>query len=54
MIKESNSDVVVYVAGSPGDKETAWTAAGVDGFVNIRVNNYELNRMLLESLGASL
>jgi len=53
-IKETDSGVVVYVAGAPGESEEAWKAAGVDGFVNIRVNNYELNRKLLESLGAKL
>ena len=53
-IKDSCGEVAVYVAGAPGDNEAAWKAAGVDGFVNIRVNNYELNRQLLESLGASL
>ena len=53
-IKNNCGEVAVYVAGAPGDNETAWKAAGVDGFVNIRVNNYELNRQLLESLGASL
>ncbi len=53
-IKDNCGEVAVYVAGAPGGNEAAWKAAGVDGFVNIRVNNYELNRQLLESLGASL
>jgi methylmalonyl-CoA mutase len=53
-IKEVDPGIVVYVAGAPGENEETWKAAGVDGFVNIRVNNYELNRKLLESLGAEL
>lgn len=42
----------VMVAGAPGDHEAAWRAAGVDDFVHVRVNNYQFNRKLLESLGA--
>lgn len=53
-IKAQYPEVALYVAGAPGEHETAWNAAGVDGYVHIRVNNYELNRQLLESLGASL
>jgi len=54
MIKDALSGITLFVAGAPGDNEGAWMAAGVDGFVHIRVNNYELNRQLLESLGATV
>ena len=53
-IKAANSEVTIYVAGAPGDNEAVWTDAGVHGFVNIRVNNYELNRELLKLLGAEI
>jgi methylmalonyl-CoA mutase len=53
-IKEANAGVKVLVAGAPGDNEEEWRAAGVDDFVNIRVNNYQFNRSLLESMGAAL
>lgn len=53
-IRESCNPVSVYVAGVPGEHEAAWRSAGVDGFVNVRINSYEFNRQLLESLGASL
>jgi methylmalonyl-CoA mutase len=41
----------VLVAGSPGEHEAAWRAAGVDGFVNVRVDNHELLKGLLHGLG---
>ena len=48
------ANVTVLVAGAPGENEVAWRDAGVDDFVNVRVNNYEFNRGLLESMGAAL
>jgi methylmalonyl-CoA mutase len=53
-IREADASVKVLVAGAPGENEEAWRDAGVDDFVNIRVNNYQFNRSLLESLGAAL
>jgi methylmalonyl-CoA mutase len=53
-LKEAGSGVTVLVAGAPGDNEAAWRKAGVDDFVNVRVNNYQFNRALLEGMGASL
>jgi len=50
-VKAAKPDVVLLVAGVPGDNETAWRAAGVDDFVNVRSNNYELNRILLAKAG---
>ena len=49
--KAAKSDVTLLVAGAPGENESAWRAAGVDDFVNVRSNNYELNRSLLTNLG---
>ncbi|NDV62822.1 methylmalonyl-CoA mutase [Puniceicoccales bacterium CK1056] len=53
-ISELDAGIKILVAGAPGDNEEKWRAAGVDDFVNIRVNNYSFNRALLESMGASL
>src|SRR5690606_39016976 len=41
----------VLLAGAPGDKEQEYRDAGVDDFVNVRVNTYEMNRKLLETIG---
>ncbi len=41
----------VLVAGAPGETEAAWRAAGVDDFVNVRVNNYQMLNNLLKKLG---
>ncbi len=43
----------LIVAGAPGDNEAQWKAAGIDDFVHVRVNNYEMNRQLLTKLGVS-
>ena len=50
-IKAAKPGVKLLVAGAPGDHEAAWRAAGVDDFVNVRSNNYELNRQLLQQAG---
>ena len=50
-VKAARADVVLLVAGAPGDSEAAWRAAGVDDFVNVRSNNYELNEQLLKKAG---
>ena len=44
-------DLTLLVAGAPGDHDAAWRAAGVDEFVNVRSNNYELNHQLLKGAG---
>ena len=49
--KAARPDVTLLVAGAPGDNEAAWRAAGVDDFVNVRSNNYELNEQLLKIAG---
>jgi methylmalonyl-CoA mutase len=50
-IKAARPEVTLLVAGAPGDNEAAWRAAGVDDFVNVRANNYELNQQLLKGAG---
>ncbi|MEO5713346.1 MAG: methylmalonyl-CoA mutase family protein [Luteolibacter sp.] len=50
-VKAAKPDTILLVAGAPGENEAAWRAAGVDDFVNIRSNNYELNQQLLKGAG---
>ena len=50
-VKAARPGVTLLVAGAPGDNESAWRAAGVDDFVNVRSNNYELNLHLLKIAG---
>lgn len=50
-VKAAKPGITLLVAGAPGDNETAWRAAGVDDFVNVRSNNYELNEQLLKKAG---
>lgn len=47
-IKTALPGTYVVVAGNPGEHEAAWREAGVDDFVHVRVNHYEMNRTLLE------
>ena len=50
-MKAAKPGVTLLVAGAPGENEAAWLAAGVDDFVNVRSNNYELNEQLLKVAG---
>jgi methylmalonyl-CoA mutase len=50
-VKAAKPGITLLVAGAPGDQEAAWRAAGVDDFVNVRSNNYELNAQLLKTAG---
>jgi methylmalonyl-CoA mutase len=50
-VKAARPEVNLLVAGAPGENEAAWRAAGVDDFVNVRSNNYELNEQLLKMAG---
>ncbi|MCP5537559.1 MAG: methylmalonyl-CoA mutase small subunit [Akkermansiaceae bacterium] len=50
-VKAAKPGVTLLVAGAPGDNEAAWREAGVDDFVNVRVNNYEMNQQLLKGAG---
>ncbi len=49
--KDAKPEITLLVAGAPGENEAAWRAAGVDDFVNVRSNNYELNEQLLKIAG---
>lgn len=49
--KSAKPGITLIVAGAPGDNEAAWRAAGVDEFVNVRSNNFELNEHLLKKAG---
>jgi len=51
-IKAARPEVYLLVAGAPGDNEAAWREAGVDDFVNVRVNNFEMLQKLLTKIGA--
>jgi methylmalonyl-CoA mutase len=50
-VKEVKPDVTLLVAGAPGENEKVWRDAGVDDFVHVRVNNYEMNQQLLKGAG---
>lgn len=50
-VKAAKPGVYLLLAGAPGENEAAWRAAGVDEFVNVRSNNYELNEHLLKKAG---
>jgi methylmalonyl-CoA mutase len=49
--KAAKPAITLLVAGAPGENESTWRAAGVDDFVNVRSNNYELNEQLLKKAG---
>jgi methylmalonyl-CoA mutase len=53
-IKAACSETILYLAGTAGENEAEWEQAGIDGYVNVRTNNYELNRHLLQALGAEI
>jgi len=50
-VKAAKPSIHVLVAGAPAEHEAAWRSAGVDDFVNVRSNNYELNYQLLQKAG---
>lgn len=52
VVKTTKPDLYLLLAGAPGDNETAWREAGIDDFVHVRINNYELNEQLLQKAGA--
>ncbi len=49
-LKAALPDAKVLLAGAPGDNEAAWRQAGVDDFVHVRVNTYDMLKALLEDL----
>jgi methylmalonyl-CoA mutase len=50
-VKSAKPGLMLLVAGAPGEQEAAWRAAGLDDFVNVRSNNFELNQQLLKRAG---
>jgi methylmalonyl-CoA mutase len=52
LVKSVRPDLYLIVAGMAGENEAAWRQAGIDDFVNVRVNNYEFNHLLLKKAGA--
>lgn len=50
-LKAARPDLYLLLAGLPGEHEAAWRAAGIDDFVNVKSNNYDLNRQLLTKAG---
>jgi methylmalonyl-CoA mutase len=52
-LKAAKPAIHLLLAGAPGENEAIWRAAGVNDFVNVRSNNYELNEQLLKIAGVS-
>jgi len=50
-LKADNSDMVVIVAGYPKDHIDSFKEAGVDDFIHIRANCYDMNVQLQQQLG---
>ncbi|KAF0096249.1 MAG: methylmalonyl-CoA mutase [Puniceicoccaceae bacterium 5H] len=49
-LKQARPSLYLILAGAPGDNEAAFKEAGVDTFVHVRVNNYEMNQQLVQRL----
>src|SRR5690606_7337393 len=49
-LKSENPGLRLFLAGAPGEHEAAWREAGIEDFVNVRVNNYAFNATLADSL----
>lgn len=52
-IKAAKADTVVLLAGYPQDHVEAFKAAGVDDFIHLRANCYEMNVQLQQKIGVS-
>ena len=50
-IKSVDASIYVILAGAPGESEQRWRDAGVDDFVNVRVNNYQMLERLMKRTG---
>lgn len=50
-LKAQNPDLIVILAGYPQDQVESYKEAGVDEFIHIRANCYDMNRALQEKLG---
>ena len=51
-IKEALPTIYLLIAGTPGENEEPLRQAGIDGFIHIRLNNYETLKSILIQLGA--
>jgi methylmalonyl-CoA mutase len=49
-LKKLPHSPIVIVAGAPGEQEAEWRKAGVDDFVNIRSNCYEMLNELMKKI----
>ena len=49
-LKAARPDLHLLLAGAPGESEAAWRKAGIDDFVNVRVNNFTFNQALASQL----
>jgi methylmalonyl-CoA mutase len=52
-LKAARSDITVLLAGYPADQVEAHKAAGVDDFIHLRANCYEMNAKLQQKIGVS-
>lgn len=50
-LKAKNPDLIVILAGYPPDKIDEYRNAGVDDFIHIRANCYDMNKELQDRLG---
>ncbi|MEM8867609.1 MAG: hypothetical protein AAGC73_05025, partial [Verrucomicrobiota bacterium] len=50
-LKEAFPDLLLVLAGFPGKNEEAFRAAGMDDYIFIKSNNYEVNHRYLQGLG---
>ena len=50
-IKTALPEMQIILAGYPGDHEDAYREAGMDDYIFIKSNNYELNRRYITGLG---
>lgn len=50
--KEAYPELRLFLAGAPGENEATLREAGMDEFIHIRTNNYEMLESLLKEVGA--
>jgi methylmalonyl-CoA mutase len=50
-IKTALPDMQIILAGYPGDNEAAYAEAGMDDYIFVKSDNYEMNRRYLSGLG---
>lgn len=50
-LKEANPELKLFLAGSPGDKEQEYRDAGIDDFVHVKANCYQILRNIQKERG---